>query len=759
VEALESRSLLSVALSIGDASAIEGGSALKFIDHFVAPSSGGLATPRCSIFGPDGKLYVVSGGTNAVLRYDGVTGAFLDTFVGPGSGGLNNPNDLAFGPGGDLYVSSSGSNQVLRYDGASGAFLDVGAGLLASPCGITFGSDGSLYIAAGPSNEVLRKDSSGLAPFVTAGSGGLSRPRKAVFGPDGNLYVASANTSQVLRYSGLTGAFIDVFASTDLGQGPNSGPGWLEFGADGYLYATATIPPGGLNSTIIRFNATTGAFVDAIAPSPGGWAFNLGPGNLVYDSGTGAGNFVDRYGPSSVEAFTVSLSAASSSPVSVSYATADGTALAGRDYNPASGTLTFVPGVTTQTILVQTLDDGTSGPTRSFTVNLANPLGATLARAQGTGTLLECDSTKFYVGDAGSTDATYRYGISGNAMGSSALAAGDTAPRGIASNAAGTTVWVADANKNVYVYSPSGGLLGSWSAGSLNAQARVEGIATNGTDIWLVDAKQAKVFKYAGAASRTTGSQNAASSFNLTSSDTAPKDIVTDGSSFWMVDANKTVYKYTLTGRFLGSWALDSLNTQPTGITINPNNVSDLWIVDNGTLKVYQYTAAAPRTSGSQNASAIFALSPSDTNPQAIADPPPAELVLRSSPAPLGLPPSSAAVVQALSTFGPPILLAVSSLASRDAAFTLLLHESPQHPGEQAVEALGGTALTSHRESPAPPHDYSTVLPVGSGQAADREHTASYLLDAPWADDGSPASSAGTDSLFAALAIGRATEQ
>jgi hypothetical protein len=50
--------------------------------------------------------------------------------------------------------------------------------------------------------------------------------------------------------------------------------------------------------------------------------------------------------------------------------------------------------------------------------------------------------------------------------------------------------------------------------------------------------------------------------------------------------------------------------------------------VDSGTLKVYQYAGAAGRTSGSQSASATFALSPADTNPQGIADRPPADTPL-----------------------------------------------------------------------------------------------------------------------------------
>ena len=62
------------------------------------------------------------------------------------------------------------------------------------------------------------------------------------------------------------------------------------------------------------------------------------------------------------------------------------------------------------------------------------------------------------------------------------------------------------------------------------SSATVEGIATNGTDVWIVDAKSDKVYKYANAAGRTSGSQNAASSFSLNSGNTSPKDIVTERS-------------------------------------------------------------------------------------------------------------------------------------------------------------------------------------------------------------------------------------
>ena len=181
-----------------------------------------------------------------------------------------------------------------------------------------------------------------------------------------------------------------------------------------------------------------------------------------------------------------------------------------------------------------------------------------------------------------------------------------------------------DANKKVYVYNTSGGLLGSWTAGSLASNATVEGIATNGTDVWIVDAKQDKVFRYTGAASRLSGSQNAASSFSLNSSNTNPKDIVTDGTSLWVVNDSTTdkVFKYTLSGSLLGSWTITGAGSSPTGITLDPTNVSNLWIVDSGTDRVYQFDTAAGRTSGSQSPSTSFALAAGNTNPQGIADPP-----------------------------------------------------------------------------------------------------------------------------------------
>ena len=91
--------------------------------------------------------------------------------------------------------------------------------------------------------------------------------------------------------------------------------------------------------------------------------------------------------------FTVTLSHASGKTVGVSYATADVTATAGSDYNAVSGSLSFAPGVTTQTITVLVRGDLLDEANETFTVNLSSSVNATISVAQGTGTIIDDDAT------------------------------------------------------------------------------------------------------------------------------------------------------------------------------------------------------------------------------------------------------------------------------------------------------------------------------------------------------------------------------
>jgi endoglucanase len=86
---------------------------------------------------------------------------------------------------------------------------------------------------------------------------------------------------------------------------------------------------------------------------------------------------------------TLSLSAPSSKTVKVGYRTADGTAKAGSDYDPVSGTATFAPGQTTYSVLVPVRGDTRIEPDETFFVKLRNARNATIA--DGTGVIAILD--------------------------------------------------------------------------------------------------------------------------------------------------------------------------------------------------------------------------------------------------------------------------------------------------------------------------------------------------------------------------------
>jgi hypothetical protein len=90
--------------------------------------------------------------------------------------------------------------------------------------------------------------------------------------------------------------------------------------------------------------------------------------------------------------FTVSLSVPSSQPVTVYYATADGTATAGgNDYVPIAGTLTFAPGETTMTITVVVNPDRMKDADETFFVDLSGAVNALLLDDQGLRLILSDD--------------------------------------------------------------------------------------------------------------------------------------------------------------------------------------------------------------------------------------------------------------------------------------------------------------------------------------------------------------------------------
>ncbi|MFM9032989.1 MAG: Calx-beta domain-containing protein [Mycobacterium sp.] len=120
--------------------------------------------------------------------------------------------------------------------------------------------------------------------------------------------------------------------------------------------------------------------------------------------------------------FTVALSAPSAVPVTVSFATANGTAIAGQDYTAAAGTVTFSAGQISRQISVDVTGDRVVEPNETFTVSLSKPTGARLGTvATATATIVNDDlpvvsispvSLTVVEGNSGVTPAAFAVSLS-----------------------------------------------------------------------------------------------------------------------------------------------------------------------------------------------------------------------------------------------------------------------------------------------------------------------------------------------------------
>lgn len=95
------------------------------------------------------------------------------------------------------------------------------------------------------------------------------------------------------------------------------------------------------------------------------------------------------------------------SAVDVNYATADGTALAGSDYTPTSGTLMFAAGETSKTISVSVVGERLTEADETFNLNLSNPTNAVLGDGQAAAMIANDDFDPNNDGTASVADVIY----------------------------------------------------------------------------------------------------------------------------------------------------------------------------------------------------------------------------------------------------------------------------------------------------------------------------------------------------------------
>ncbi|HEX5936701.1 MAG TPA: Calx-beta domain-containing protein [Actinomycetota bacterium] len=158
--------------------------------------------------------------------------------------------------------------------------------------------------------------------------------------------------------------------------------------------------------------------------------------NATIDDGAGLGSITDDdplvvadIGDASISegdagtsslAFDVTLSAASAKTVTVDWTTQDDLARAPDDYVAGSGTLTFVPGDTTESASVTINGDGIAELDEEFHVILSAPSNTTLGDADALGTIvddelmpvLDIDEPSIAEGQSGTTTLTFSVTLS-----------------------------------------------------------------------------------------------------------------------------------------------------------------------------------------------------------------------------------------------------------------------------------------------------------------------------------------------------------
>ncbi len=199
--------------------------------------------------GPDCSVYVTL--ANHVYRVAQGSGAITDFATRP----TGDFQGVEFGPGDRMYVTDRTTNSVLRFVASTGAFVDVFANTtLDGPNTPRFGPDGHLYVSNRNTANVVSfaADGTALGEFATHAM--LASPEGISFGPDGHLYVAARIQSVVMRFDGTTGAFLSqIMPSGTTFQSPEN----IAFTSDGSLWIASRDA-----REILRFDAYTGVEIE-----------------------------------------------------------------------------------------------------------------------------------------------------------------------------------------------------------------------------------------------------------------------------------------------------------------------------------------------------------------------------------------------------------------------------------------------------------------------------------------------------------------
>jgi hypothetical protein len=309
------------------------------------------------------SLLEISG--HSPLRSLDTAGVFSIKNANLGSGPdgtVQSQTNIFRSPDRSLYVlleSNSSSGPVMTYASVGGTFLNqksLGVNLNTSLAAINR-DNSQIAVEVNSNVRVMDQSLNPLYELVGIDGGIIYDARQDL------LYGASSATDEVIVFASATGSELyrlpvghDVTPSAPYGNGE------MEISSDSKWLFLAT-PDG-----VVMFGLTD-------------------PPTLSVDDVT----VVEGNTGTKTVTFTVTLSAAATDVVTVDYATANGSAQAGSDYDAASQSLTFNIGDRSKTVSVTVRGDRTVEPHETFSLNLSNATHALIRDGQGTAVISNDD--------------------------------------------------------------------------------------------------------------------------------------------------------------------------------------------------------------------------------------------------------------------------------------------------------------------------------------------------------------------------------
>jgi Calx-beta domain len=338
-----------------------------------------------------------------------------DSSPGSGMGGQYGPErvwflynriydcDFGIGMSSDWTVSDNRShyyigNTMYRIHSTTGFNPDTGY------------SEACVSLIGGTNRYVIGNTCHDADSGVRTPSGGMTVAQNIFSGIKANgahIYQEGLGTMAIRRnLTDVAARYVGTPACTGCLVGP---PNYVDSAAGDFNLGigSAAMDAGGAEESVYAtYQSTYGVSIRKGRPinawDIGAWEANIfKPDIAIGDLTVAEGN-----SGLSTAALPVTLSGATSVYVYVNYATANGTAVGGSDFVPASGTVVFPPGSVSQQAIVSIVGDRVYENPESFVVNLTSANWGTIMDGQGSVSIINDDAQGFSVNDVDVVEPT-----------------------------------------------------------------------------------------------------------------------------------------------------------------------------------------------------------------------------------------------------------------------------------------------------------------------------------------------------------------